>query len=151
MTFQALGVVVTLLLTGGVLGAGASLLGTILQNRAEAKRAKIRRAEEVADRKLNLKRGAYTEALKEFNYSAVLRFNNVGNRNINTEELLRVNNAMTLFDMYAPDEIKILSVAVIRFLKTDLPATEPELGQFKASLMEAIRKLSFEVRKDLGQ
>lgn len=141
---------IALLVSGGILTAGGTLLGTLLQNKSEEKRAKIKRTEDILDRNFNLKKEAYFQALKEFNESALARFSGIGNRALTPEELTRRNAAMTLFDMYAPDNIKSHAAVVMHLLQISIPTELTERMDFEEKLLNEIKKLSLEIRKDLG-
>ena len=142
--------IITLLLSGGLLGAGGTIAGTIIQNQSEEHRAKRKREEEIADRKFNLKREAYFEALKEFNQSGLSRFSGIGDRPLTPEEISNRNAAMTLFDMYAPNHIKSKAALVIRNFHQDLPQNPQERQTFNDKVINDLRELTEEVKKDLG-
>lgn len=138
------------LISGGLLTALGGFLGTVWQSKAEKGRAKKQRDHELIDRSFNLKREAYTESLKEFSAAMVLHIQHGGERQINESELLRINSAMTLFSMYAPDEIKVAAGLVLRSLQTNAPEGDSARRVFRETLTAEMRELTRSIKNDLG-
>lgn len=136
-----------LLISGGIIGALGTLGGALLQMRGEADRARMRRVQELSDRQYNLKREAYLEALKEFNFSALTYGS--GDRELTMEETLRRNSAMTLFDMHAPDHVKALAARVMHIFQMDIPDVGGAKEAYRRDLINEMRALSESIRKDL--
>jgi hypothetical protein len=85
--------IITLIFSGGLIAAIASIVTTIMSSYSEEKRAKRERADTVSDRKFELKKEAYIAALEEFNFAGLAIANGLGGRNISVEEARARNKA----------------------------------------------------------
>ena len=147
---MTLGSMIALLLSGGLIAAVASIASTMMSNHSEKKRAERERANTVSDRNFELKKEAYLAALEEFNLAGLTRANGVGNMSLTLEEARARNKAMTLFDIFAPDEVREKAGKVLKFLSTPLPTTQPAHLNFMNELLNAQKELSDAIKADLG-
>lgn len=138
-----------LLVSGGLLSTLGGFAQSMWSERGQNHRATQRRTEELADRKFELKREAYTEALKEFNFSALVKFNGGGDRALSLDEALRRNSAITLFDMYAPDSIKTKAALIMHLFQKDLAKDAQERKNDNDRLVYEMQQLSDLIKKDL--
>jgi len=141
--------VMSLLIAGGILGAGGGIVGVLLQNKNEKELEKKRRIEKIADRDFDLKREAYTQALKVFNEAVVLHISAGRERSINTEEFLRANEAMTLLDIYGSNTIKVLAASIMAFLQQDIPTVQGASEAFQKDVVNKMRALTEAIKEDL--
>jgi hypothetical protein len=142
--------IITLIFSGGLIAAIASIVTTIMSSYSEEKRAKRERADTVSDRKFELKKEAYIAALEEFNFAGLAIANGLGGRNISVEEARARNKAMTLFDIFAPNTVREKAGDVMNFLRTPVPTTPAEHQNFINALIDAQRELDAVIKSDLG-